>query len=227
MKKQQQKRQNKSKQTGTRKSRSLGLTFNPPPSRSMTFVSTNAVDITETAAGLGNWKFLALNNLYDADFAAGGPATAGLSAMSTFYRQYRVNTVRVRLEGYVKCLNAGAVEVCMVPAPTTSTLSSNPAFWPMQRMACSAISTSFTNASGAQRIVLDKTFNIWEIFGVSRAKYEAEDNFSAVFNGSPAVQAYLALTVCGLVGAGGAASFQGRWRVAFDALLYSPVQQTP
>lgn len=227
MKKQQQQQKRKSKR-GPRVSPALPLAMVFPTTKQMTFVATFRIAITESAAGTGQFAFIALNNLYDVLSAAGGPATAGLSAMSSFYRNYRVDSARLRLEGVTAAAGTGvAIESCLTPTGITTTLSASPENWSIMPGAVSQITSSALSGSGKPNVLLDKTYDIPKLLGISRAKYEAEDNYSSVFNGSPATQVYVAMTTYGMAGATGAATLNGRYRVVMRATLYNPVAQTP
>ncbi len=170
--------------------------------------------------------FLALNNPYDVLTAVGGPSPMGFSAMSTFYNRYRADRVRVHVEGMATGAANAVVECCLVPSPTNSTLPSSPENWRDSRMAVGKLTTPTASASGSQLVVLDRQWNMWDLFGVSRAKYEAEDNYSAVYNGNPVNTMYCGVTVYGWNSAA-VTNFVGRYTVSFDILLFSPTAQSP
>lgn len=190
------------------------------------FVATYRFTITESAVSSGAYFFLALNNPYDVQTAVGGPSPMGFSAMSTYYNKYRCNRTRVHVEAFAGGSAGTVVEACLVPAPTNSTLPSSPENWSSSYHAVSQRTTSVTSASGASKISLDKTWNMWDLFGITRSKYEAEDNYAAVYNGNPVNTMYCGVTAYGWNG-GTAASLSGRYTVSFDVLLYSPTPQNP
>lgn len=217
---------NNKKKTAKATRSKLPLTYMPPPSKVVNFVSTYRFVTSEAGASTGGYTFLAINNPYDVLTAVGGPSPMGYSGMSTFYSKYRCDRVRVHVDGVVTGTANSVVECCLVPTPTNSTLPSSPENWRDSRMAVSRLTTPVNSASGSTIVKLDRQWNMWDLFGVSRAKYEAEDNYGAVTNGNPNNTMYCAITVYGWGGAT-AASFTGRYIVSFELLLHSPSPQNP
>lgn len=205
----------------------LPLTFIPPQSKYVNFVATFRFAITEAAAGAGAYSMLALNNPYDVYTAVGGPSPMGWTAMTSYYNKYRCDVARVRIDAYASGSANAVVESCLVPLPTNSTLPSSPENYRDVYGAVSQLTATTNSASGARKVTLDKQWNMWDVFGISRAKYEAEDNYGAVYNGNPVNTAYCAYTVYGWGGGGTAVTLTGKYTVSFQVKLFSPVAQNP
>lgn len=209
-----------------RRGKLLPLTFIPPKSKMVNFVATYRFAITESAVSSGAYFMLALNNPYDVLTSVGGPSAMGWTSMVSYYNKYRCDTTRVRVEAYASGTANGLCEACLVPMPINSALPSSPENWRDTVNSQCKLTATTSSASGATKIILDRQWNMWDLLGVSKQKYCAEDNFGAVYNGNPVNQVYCAITAYGWGGAT-AVSLTGKYTVSFSVLLYSPTAQNP
>lgn len=207
----------------------MSLTSQPPfkgKVAMINFVASDTFALTESAAGSGAQFFLSLNNAYDVLTAVGGPSATYFSAVTTMYRYYRVLSTRLRLEVIPIASSNGLVTVSMLPSPMVAVVPSNPKVWHIQPNAYTKTSVSSAASSGGRTMVLDRMYSMAKIFGIKESVLKAESDYRAVFNGSPANQAYCSIGVFG-INSSTAATISGRYTVSFKVMFESPVVQSP
>jgi hypothetical protein len=214
---------------GKRKQRgplALRLNWSPPPSHRVNFVATQTFSLSEPAAGAGGYKFFQLNNIYDVDATVGGPSAAGYAQYAALYGKYRVDRVRFRYNGYVVAGGVACGQVCVMPTGTNTVVPTPPSAWPIQRRAKCVHTVPTSSGSGALPVVIDVTYSMADLFGVSLAKYIAEDNYASATGTGPTNTQYCALTVYG-ISSTAIYTISGSVSVSFDVLFFNPLIVSP
>lgn len=172
--------------------------------------------MTEAAAGSGASQSFAINNVFDPDFSGVGAQPLGFDQFAQFYGRYRVT--RIMIEASFANSSTSPIVVGMY-ASAQSTLPANPLAWTVQPRSVKAVQLG-GSSSGPSVAVLRASWNLWDVFGVTKSEYMDEMDFAATFSGGPARQAYLH---CFIVG-GGVAVQTSR---LFARLYYSVEMSQP
>lgn len=203
--------------------RALPLTQTLPFSatRRMNLVFPMNSYFNEASAGASVVKAFRLNNAYDVDPSVGSTATMALTAYAQFYTKYRVLRARAHLEGVVQNLGGAIATVVMVPTAEQSTMPSYAPSWPTLPHAKAATLGPIGSTTTSQKFVLDATWKMWEILGITEQEYRGEAEYAAPLNGSPTRQLYFQL---GLFGQSPSTlSLVYYLRLSMDVELFSPV----
>lgn len=199
------KKQTKSKMPKRSRARSrrarvspLVFTMSYPVSKRvrLTYIG-DGFQITESAAGVGAFRYFRLNSAYDVDTTLGSTTIPGFAEWSAFYSNYRVWSTAVHYEGSVQGGSAGSMAtVCLVPNSSQATLPSSANTWPVQPQTLHRTILMY-GSGGANKVTFTRRYDIASIFRVTRSQFLNDFDFSATTSSNPARQAYLAITVQG------------------------------
>jgi hypothetical protein len=186
-------------------------------------VYPTAFYITESAAGVGAFRYFRLNSAYDVDTTVGSTTMPGFAEWSSFFNNYRVWYTRVRLEGAVTGLGGNALAtVCLVPNSFQATLPSAAGTWSVQPLS-SHRSLVNTTSGGNNMVRFDRTFQLPSIMRITTSQYKNDMDFSGTIGSNPARQGYLAVTVAGL-NSSSAVSLAVQLYIAMDIEFFNPIQ---
>jgi hypothetical protein len=173
------------------------FTMSYPASRKVRLVWPEAFTITEAGAGVGAFRYLRLNSVYDVDTTLGSTTTPGFAEWSAFYSNYRVWSTAVSAEVTVTGGGSGAIAtVSLVPNALQATLPTSPSVWSVQPQALHRNILAATSG-GANKANFRKRYDIASLFRITRAQFLSDFDFTATTGSNPARQAFLACTVYG------------------------------
>lgn len=138
--------------------------------------------VLNAAAGVGGATgTLSLNNLYDPNISGTGYQPIGFDQMSAIWNNYRVLKIRVKAEW----LPTGvAHSVGMYPSGF-STLSADPVAWTVQPFSRTRLTSTTTP------VVLQQTYLPWNVLGIKKQNYMAENDYLSSSSGGPVRPTYL------------------------------------
>ena len=140
-----------------------------------------------------------MNSIYDTWAGTGGHQPYGHDTLATMYNRYKVLGCRVQL---VFTTPGAANDMICVMAPSSNTSSGMTGLqlyavqeWPQS--VCGILPSS-----GERRCVLQATYDMATIAGVSKASYLAEEDYSAAIGSSPSKSIYLTFNSGAVDGSG-------------------------
>ncbi len=149
---------------------------------------------------------MAINSLFDPNNTGTGHQPYGFDQLATLYAKYRVD--RVRIELLFTTPGASADMCCVAEIEPVASLSTTAATID-EVCERSNVLHEHLSSSGQRTARITKDITMWELLGVSQAKYISEGAYSAVVGANPSSLSLLRLNVCSYSGAGGqAASLQ-------------------
>lgn len=209
--------QSKSQRRRSRKSRNgkapvcpFTLRVAPVSQATYRFVYAESISLTSADAATAASHTMSLNNLYDPNISATGYQPIGFDQMSAVWLNYRVLSAKVRLEVF----------------PTTSTgsvgfypsgLSTLPADWNAWTVQPFS-KTRTTSTTLPMRI--EATISPWQVLGVTKANYMAENDYLSSSTGGPLRPVYLQLFA---KSAGVATAVSTRIYIEYTVLASQPV----
>ncbi len=160
---------------------------------------SQALTITEAAAGAGASYTFAVNSVFDPDFSGAGNQPIGLDQWSQFYGRYRVRRLKYTIYLMNVAGTSNAQSVAGVYFSPQSTLPANPTAWLAQPSLGSRTRTVVLSAYGGGRdvVTLTGTVSLPKLFGVSGNEYFSEMDFAATTSGSPARLGYMHVWILG------------------------------
>lgn len=210
------KRNNKSKKQGRkpkggpRSSAPFTLRVAPPSQAIYRFVYAENVGLTSSDTATPASHTMSLNNLYDPNISGTGYQPIGFDQMSALWLNYRVLSVRVRLEVF--------------PASATGTvgfypsgLSSLPADW--NAWTVQPFARTVTTSTTMPRRLSAKIVP-WNVLGVTKANYMSENDYLSSATGGPLRPVYLQLFA---KTSGAATSASTRIYIEYTVLASQPV----
>lgn len=150
------------------------------------FVYTEAASLGAAATAGAHYTF-SLNNLYDPNISGTGYQPIGFDQMCQFWLNYRVLSVRIRLDFSP---NPGATETNRV-GYYPSGLSTMPAdynAWLVQPFAKTAVLSS---SGGPGVKTMTDTIRPWQVLGITRNNYMSENDYLSSSTGGPLRPIYL------------------------------------
>lgn len=191
--------------------------------RKVRLVYAASFNFSESAAGVGAFRYYRLNSAYDVDTTLGSTTTAGFAEWSAFYSNYRVWSAAVHLEAAVSGGSAGSVAtVCFVPNSLQATLPTNPEVWPVQPQAVHRTILMYSSG-GANKVTHTRRYAIPTICRVTQAQFMNDFDFTATTASNPARQAYLAVTVHG-TNSSTAVTLFGQFYLSMEIEFFNPIQ---
>lgn len=158
---------------------------------------TQAIAITESAAGTGAYYTFAINNVNDPDFSGAGNQPIGLDQWTQFYGRYRVLRLKYRLFcGNVSSPGSTPVMTGVYFSPQ-STLPANPTSWLCQPTFGSRAKILSNINGGTDVCEMSGTVKIHDVFGVTKNEYMSEMDFAAVIGTNPSRVGYMHVWILG------------------------------
>ncbi len=185
------------------------------------FTYCTIVTLTSGNGLLGTQQAFRLNSLYDPDYTGAGHQPYGFDQMSGLYSKYRVD--KVKFELLFTTPGAANDMLCVATvAPGTSSFLTGAALDAVQERPDGL--WGVCSSSGDRRCALRGAFDLNVVCGVSRAKYEAEDNYSAGVGANPSQDALLACNAGCVDGTNGVA-IKCMAVLTYDAVLFNRITQ--
>lgn len=173
--------------------------------------------MSEAAAGAGASYTFRLNDLFDPNFTGVGAQPLGYDQYNALFARYRVLSTR-----YSVCFGQRGTtpsRVGLYPSPQ-STLTSDPNAWIVQNR-FAKMRFMGPNTGGNNVAQFSGTLPLEQIFGVTRAEFTIEHDFTATSGLGPNRQAYLHIFTTSVSGTVAACDFTVRlW---FDVEYSAPV----
>ena len=135
--------------------------------------------ITSGTGLLGTQQAYLMNSIYDTWGGVGGHQPYGHDTIATMYNRYKVLGCRVQL---VFTTPGGANDMicCMAPSSNTSSGMTGLQLYQVQEWPQSVC--GILPSSGERRCVLQATYDMATIAGVSKAAYLAEEDYAAAID---------------------------------------------
>lgn len=170
----------------------------PPRHMRVHLVYPSAIQITEGAAGSGQFKFYRLNSAYDVDTNIASTSMPGYNEWSQFFSNYRVLSAAMDLTGTVSGISTGSMAiVSLTPNPSQATLPGSAITWSVQPNTIHAESVNTT--SGGKNVVrLRRKYNLAKCFGVTPQQFRSDFDFTASTGANPLRQLFVAVTIAGI-----------------------------
>lgn len=148
---------------------------------------------TGTLGALGTQQAWSLNSVYDPNNSGTGHQPYLFDTISALYSKYRVNAAKVTMNW---CTIGSTADLMGAYTVNGDTGGATLTGMTTDRAAeINNVSTILISPSGNQRVVSQKFYApIHKIIGVSRSKYNAEDNYSAPVGQNPLSGCYLAMS---------------------------------
>lgn len=176
----------KPKRQGSAKVSPFGSTPLLPANRRVKLAYCEQIPLGEPVAGAGITFALSLNSLYDPNAGGTGQQPVGFDQISAMYLQHRVWSCRVK----ITCQNdmtASPASVMMF-ATFQPAVPASPYAWFCQPYGCTG---SIEPRGGRSSCVMEKTFDIPAVLGLTKQQYTADMDFVGTSSGNPTRQAYL------------------------------------
>lgn len=172
--------------------------------------------ITSGLGLLGTQQAYLMNSIYDTWGGVGGHQPYGHDTIATMYNRYKVLGCRVQL---VFTTPGGANDMicCMAPSSNTSSGMTGLQLYQVQEWPQSVC--GILPSSGERRCVLQATYDMATIAGVSKAAYLAEEDYAAAIGSSPSKTVYLTFN-SGAVDGTGSETVKVHVYLEFDVLFY-------
>lgn len=187
----------------------------PPGQRIYTSYAEPFVMTTATAS-FGTCQVMRLNSIYDPNYTGGGHLAYDHAILAGIYGKYRVDRVYWR----ITLTTPGATNdqyIAATIAPNTSgNITSAPLYNPIEDPSCTV---GLMAGNGERRAVIDGYVNLWELCGVPKAKYMADDTYQSSFSSNPAQLALLSFATCCADGTTGVSS-QALVELRFDVWVF-------
>ena len=150
-----------------------------PPSMRRTVKYCQIDSITSGTGLLGTQQAYLMNSIYDTWGGVGGHQPYGHDTIATMYNRYKVLGCRVQL---VFTTPGGANDMicCMAPSSNTSSGMTGLQLYQVQEWPQSVC--GILPSSGERRCVLQATYDMATIAGVSKAAYLAEEDYAAAID---------------------------------------------
>jgi hypothetical protein len=174
-----------------------------------------------TAGICGTEVTLALNSLYDPNLSGTGHQPYGFDQMAALYTKYRVDSVNVLLEFTTP---GSTVDQCCIAAFEGIAQQSTTGTAIDQVCERPNVFKAHLSSSGRRHAVIQKSFNLWQLVGVSQIKYTAEDGYAAACTASPANIPVCRFNVCNY-SQGTAAASSCLLTLTFNAIFYGRIGQ--
>jgi hypothetical protein len=193
----------------------------PPSVRKQLRYCENYQLAVGTAGICGTEVTLALNSLYDPNLSGTGHQPYGFDQMAALYTKYRVDSVNVKVEFTTP--GSTADQCCIVAfegiaqQSTTGTSIDQVCERPN-------VFNAHLSSSGRRLAVITKSFNLWQLVGISQVKYTAEDGYAAACTASPSNIPVCRINVCNYSTAAAAAS-SCLLTLTFNAIFYGRIGQ--
>lgn len=148
-----------------------------PQSMKVAMTYTDFITIT-TSAGLSNSHIFNLNSIFDPDRTGVGHQPLGRDEWGFMYGKYLVDGALVEVRtGQTTTANCMWSLVGSIDITTSITDAVQASELP------NSVTTQTSNAG--QPVVLRKYFNMANLFGITRSKYNADDIYESVYTASP------------------------------------------
>jgi len=139
-----------------------------------------------------------LNSVFDPNYSFGGHSPSRYANLANLYGRYRVEWVEWEVvfttPGAEMDIGCGASVAC----DTSGSLGGASWFGPIEMQGGSF---AMLSPSGERRAILKGRVYLNQLFGISREMLKADDQYSAVYNGSPIQEPLLSIAVCASNGA--------------------------
>jgi len=189
-----------------------------PPSFRCALSFTNHLWFAQTTAGAANGKGYRLNSLYDPNYSETGGINNQqpyfFDQMTALYSNYIVESVTITGQLTV----TGDAYIIYRPSLTT-TMPTN-AILESERPA----SGKFIQAQDGKSTTFTKKYNIHQIFGITKQKYNIEENYSAANASTPTNIAYWWI-VAQAVDPAATFTLGGRLQFTFHGRFFNPIVQ--
>lgn len=170
-----------------------------PPSRRFRLAYAEKITLLEASANVGSSYFFSLNSLFDPNSSGVGAQPVGFDQLSAMYGQFRVWKVRVRLSFDNPFTTSSAMYSTF--ATFQPVVPANPSAWLCQPF---GISKMVSPLGGASSCVLERSYSIPAVLGLTKTQYQSDMDFVGTPSGNPTRQAYLMVgaqsTTAGAVG---------------------------
>jgi len=191
--------------------------------RQFKYCSKHTLYTDASTGGYGAEQSYRLNSLYDPDVTGGGHQPYGFDQVFALYNRYRVDKVVFRITfttpGAASDMICAAV---LTPVASGSSLSSKSIEYPLE---WPNVQHGHLSSAGSRVCYLTGSTDLWSIVGIPKAKYEADDTYSAYASGSPSQVAYLNFAVGSYSGATSQAC-STMIELEFDAIAYDRIVQS-
>lgn len=165
-----------------------------PPNYHCTLRYSDAKTLSTGSAVFGTEFQYRLNSLYDPDYTSAGHQPYGYDQMAALYNKYRVKAVRYTLT-FTTPGAANDIKCGVVFRPNTTAGISSGNVWIVDEDPAGI--TADLSSSGDRRAVITGRIEMSKIFGISKTKLMAEDNYSAAVTSNPTNVVYMTFaTIC-------------------------------
>jgi len=184
-----------SKVTRRQSRRTPQISLNPVPVNNsvVTLAYAQMFVLTEPTLGTGAIYTFSLTGPYDPNITGVGLQPAGFDPMMLTYQNYRVLGTRVQIS-FANTLNTTAVVGCQ--PSNSNALPSTLASWLIDPNGFSMTLGGIGGGKGMR--VFDKTYDMPNLFHVSKASYLADLDYSGSAIANPVRQMYLMLWIRGI-----------------------------
>lgn len=158
-----------------------------PANRRVKLSYCEQIAITEPAGGVGVHQAFSLNSLYDPNAGGVGHQPVGFDQISAMYLQHRVWACRAKVT-FQNAVGSNAPISCVMFATFQPAVPSTPFAWFSQPY---SVSGSCEALGGRSSCVLEKSFDIPAVLGITKQQYTSDMDFVGTSSGNPVRQAYL------------------------------------
>jgi len=172
---------------------------------------------TESSTGnLGSQVRYRMNSLFDPYYTGAGHQPYGYDQLTNIYAKYRVNRISFKATFTTP---GGAADVFCAASYSTGTSASLSAYSPHVICEWPNAIHGHLSSSGSRVCVLSGTVNLHDIVTIPKAKYDADDAYSAAVGSDPTQLVLLSFAVGSYSGTGSEATSL-LIELEYDAVLY-------
>lgn len=189
-----------------------GMTF--PREMKLSMKYSDTLDWTPSAGFTADVMFN-LNSIFDPNRTLTGHQPLGYDQWAQFYNRYRVDATYVHLH---LCASDTAGGYFTLLANNSITAITN-----VDEPSESPISTTATFTQGTPTDIV-KGYDLAKVNGVTRAVYNSDDRYQALYGGSPSE--FLILHTCWTPGILNTGKCYAKIVITYQVSLFDPIQQT-
>jgi len=189
-------------QNNFRKSFALSL-FTPtaiPMQRKCIVKYAEVFDLSTGTAIFGAEQRMRLNSIYDPNYQGTGHSVRNYSLMSGQYQRYRVDSVRFSITFCTPGTTVDLLCGATTSASTAGSIANQAIFFADE---ADNGQTGILPSSGERKVILGGRINLPALLGVTKAQYEAEENFASSMGASPVATPLVSFAICAMNGANG------------------------
>ncbi len=197
--------------------------FPPMIRRNFKYCGVHQLTTNASTGTFGTEQRYNLNALYDPDYTGSGHQPYGFDQIMAGYNKYRVERVSFKILFTTPGSAADMIGAASVAPGTSASLAAVTLAYPFE---WPNFIHGHISSAGERKCVLTGSINLWDLFGVTKARYDADDIYTGSVSANPTALALLSFAVASYSGATSQAA-SSLIELEYTAVIYDRLNMAP